>query len=126
MKKRRNHPALRQEWCVHPKSPKNNATPSPAAEDSDPQPVTFEGSDDAASVEFSADSMTLASGNRDKTVSLWDVSTRQESARLPGHRFLAFSFAFGPDGNFLASAGDDYHMKKGEISTRSQIIVYND
>lgn len=88
--------------CVGCTPAGNTATPSPAAEDSDPQPVTFEGSDDAASVEFSADSMTLASGNRDKTVSLWDVSTRQESARLTGHRFPAVSLAFSPDGTLLA------------------------
>lgn len=101
--------------CVGCTPAENTSPSSPAAEDSDPPTFTFEGSEDAASIGFSADSMTLASANGDKSISLWDVSTRQESARLAGHRVPAVSLAFSPDGNFLASAGDDHHTKKGEI-----------
>lgn len=101
--------------CVGCAPVENTPTPSPAAEDSGSPTVVFEGSEDAALISFSADSMTLASANLDKTVSLWDVNTRRETARLVGHRVPAVSLAFSPDGKFLASTGDDYHTKKGEI-----------
>ena len=103
-------------FCVGCNPPESTSTPvTETAPAEETQQLTIHGSDGAYSIMFSPDGGMLASANRDKTVSLWDIQTRQQSAQLTGHRFLAFSLAFSPDGNFLASAGDDYHMKKGEI-----------
>ncbi len=77
--------------------------------------LSFQGSGTTYSIRFSPDGKTLASVNADKTVSLWDVQTQDESAKLSGHRFTDVSIAFSPDGNFLASAGGDYTTRKGEI-----------
>ena len=44
----------------------------------------------------------LASGSRDNTVHLWDVTTGQHTATLMGHRGRVGSVAFSPDGRILA------------------------
>jgi WD40 repeat protein len=59
----------------------------------------------ARTLAFSPDGQTLAAGDGDGTISLWDLTARQQSTlsgRVPGLRQVAFS----PDGQTLAAAGD--------------------
>ena len=59
------------------------------------------------SVVFSPDGKTLASGNDDNTLHLWDVETSKLIKTFPGHSRRIWQVAFSPDGKTLASGSGD-------------------
>jgi len=72
------------------------------------------------SVAFSFDGKTLASGNADHTVSLWNVDSRRCINTVHHHHKPVHSLAFSQDGNILATAGEDkaiwvWEQPKGKI-----------
>jgi WD40 repeat protein len=75
-----------------------------------------------SSVAFSPDGKMLASADRDGTVKLWDMSTRQELATLQ-HKNSVYSVAFSSDGKMLASADRDKTVKLWDISTRQELAT---
>ncbi|MBL7553622.1 hypothetical protein I6A60_38190, partial [Frankia sp. AgB1.9] len=74
------------------------------------QPLTSHTST-VASVAFTADGCTLATGSFDGTVRLWDVTdpanARQLGQPLTGHTSGVWSVAFTADGHILATGSFD-------------------
>jgi WD40 repeat protein len=66
---------------------------------------------------FSPDSATLATGNSDGTVRIWDTSTFQLSTVLPGHSLDVVDIAFSPDGKLMLSAGADRSVRVWDTTT---------
>ncbi len=60
-----------------------------------------------ASVAFSPDGRTLATGGEDKHIRLWEVSTGKERRQLPGHAGRVTGLIFSTDGKTLISASAD-------------------
>ena len=55
--------------------------------------------------DLSLDGKTLALGNPDRTIRLWDVDSRKERTVLRGHGIAIDRVAFSPDGRSLVSSG---------------------
>ncbi len=75
-----------------------------------------------ASIAFSPDGKTLASGeyNREdgaSVVKLWDVNKRKVIASLRGHTNAVTSVAFSRDGKTLVSSGDGKEVKLWDVVT---------
>lgn len=73
------------------------------------------------SVAFSPDGRTIAGGSCDKTIKLWDMSTKQEISTLTGHSDWVNSVAFSPDGQTLASGSFDKTIKIWRV-TREELF----
>ncbi len=69
------------------------------------------------SVAYSPDGKCLASGSRDKTIKLWDVTTGNERATLKGHTGPVLSVNYSPDGRTLASVSLDKTIRLWEFPT---------
>jgi len=71
------------------------------------------------SIAFSPDDKTLASGNDDYTIILWDVATRKPQGQpLTGHTDFVLSVAFSPDDKTLASGGADKTIILWDVASR--------
>ncbi len=69
------------------------------------------------SISFSPDGKTLVSGNTDKTVKLWNVTTGRLLASLEGHIGRINSVSFSFDGKTIVSGSDDKTIKLWDIDT---------
>jgi WD40 repeat protein len=61
----------------------------------------------AACLAFSPDGTSLAVGQQDGKISLWDAQSRQNWLTFPAHEGFVTAMAFAPDGSTLASSGGD-------------------
>jgi WD40 repeat protein len=77
-----------------------------------------DGSNHIEHLAVSPDGRSLAFATRESAVELWDLTTRQRIASLPGHGSGLSEIAFSPDGQFLASGGDDGHLRFWNVAER--------
>ncbi|MEG4396791.1 nSTAND1 domain-containing NTPase [Microcoleus sp. BROC3] len=75
-------------------------------------------------VSFSPDRKTLASGSRDSTIKLWNVSTGQLIRTINDSKSIV-SVSFSPDGKTLASNSGDKSIKLWNVATGKEIKTLN-
>ena len=66
---------------------------------------------------LSPDGKMVAIGNRDDTISLWDIANRQHKKTLKGHKLYIRGITFSPDGRTLASGGLDTTVRLWDTNT---------
>ena len=74
----------------------------------------------ATTVAFAPDGATMAVGQQDGEITLWDPITGHKRATLSGHREFVASLAFSPDGTILASSAGDHSARIWDVPTGRQ------
>jgi WD40 repeat protein len=75
----------------------------------------------AGVVAFSPDGKTLAIGNSNGRLKLWETETGQEVRELGGHLTFVSGLSFSPNGRFLASSSFDLQVKIWDVASGSQL-----
>ncbi len=73
-------------------------------------------------VAISPDSNYVATGSRDKSAKLWELSTGREVRSFLGHQASVNSLDFSHDGKFLITGGNDKTIKIWEVKTGKEIF----
>jgi WD40 repeat protein/tRNA A-37 threonylcarbamoyl transferase component Bud32 len=85
---------------------------------SDTSLITLRGHTMPVAVAISPDASLIASGSWDKTIRLWDTTTRQEVRTLTVGEYLVEGIAFSPDGRWLVSwSRDDENFRVWSVDT---------
>ncbi|WP_341532293.1 serine/threonine-protein kinase (plasmid) [Nostoc sp. UHCC 0302] len=63
----------------------------------------------------------FASGSDDKTIKIWHLNTRQQTATLRGHSDWVYAIAISPDGQTLVSGSKDKTIKVWNLNTGKEI-----
>ncbi|WP_341530191.1 NB-ARC domain-containing protein [Nostoc sp. UHCC 0302] len=77
----------------------------------------------ARSVDLSPDGQTIAVGDANGNIYLWNISTAQLLGIFSGHKGWVWSVAFSPDGRTLASSSSDSSVRLWDIQSGSCLQV---
>jgi WD40 repeat protein len=77
------------------------------------------------SVATSVDSNFVATGSRDKSIKLWELSTGREVRSFLGHEMSVTALRFSPDGKILLSGSNDKTVRGWEVTTGKEIFKMN-
>jgi sugar lactone lactonase YvrE len=75
------------------------------------------------SLAFAPDCRSLATGNKEGSIRLWDLSTGQQRLELRAHGRPVTSLAFSDDGRRLASAEWDHAVKLWDVTGRELVTL---
>lgn len=76
-------------------------------------------------VAFSPDGTLLASASFDKTVRVWNLSTRQSVMTFTGHSDFVHALAFGPKGDWIATASKDKTGRLIDVKTGQSRLTFS-
>lgn len=74
------------------------------------------------SVAISPDSNFIATGSKDKSIKLWEISTGREIRSFLGHEMTVTSLDFSSDGKYILSGSYDKTVKIWEVSTGKEFF----
>lgn len=72
-------------------------------------------------VAISADSNYIATGSKDKSAKLWEMSTGREVRSFLGHEATVTSIEFTPDGKYLISGSNDKTIRVWEVYSGKEV-----
>jgi WD40 repeat protein len=81
---------------------------------------------DGMSVDFSPDGQTIAVGDSNGNIYLWNISTTQLLDTFSGHKGWVWSVAFSPDGKTLASGSTDGCVRLWDVQSGRCLQVLTD
>jgi WD40 repeat protein/transcriptional regulator with XRE-family HTH domain len=80
----------------------------------------------ARSIDLSPDGQTVAVGDSNGNIYLWNISTIQLLDTFSGHKGWVWSVAFSPDGRTLASSSSDSSVRLWDVQSGSCLQVLTD
>jgi WD40 repeat protein len=80
----------------------------------------------ARSIDLSPDGQTIAVGDSNGNIYLWNISTAQLLDTFSGHKGWVWSVAFSPDGKTLASGSSDSSVRLWDVESGSCLQVLTD
>jgi len=81
--------------------------------------------DVVGSVAFTPDGQFLASASFDKTVRVWNLSTRESVMTFTGHSDFVHAVAFGPKGDWLVTASKDKTSRLIDIKSGQSRLTFS-
>ena len=108
-------------WRINPSSAARYAMLAAAARPGIAVLTSHSGAVD--SVTFSPDGTTLATGNADGTVRLWDIASHRQITALTGPAGPVTSVALSPDGTTVATGNADGTVRVWDVATHRQITA---
>jgi WD40 repeat protein/transcriptional regulator with XRE-family HTH domain len=81
---------------------------------------------DGMSVDFSPDGQTIAVGDSNGNIYLWNITTTQLLGKFSGHKGWVWSVTFSPDGKLLASGSTDSSVRLWDVESGRCLQVLTD